>query len=316
MIIEISFNRYQHNWYVGELYHKFYEYLIDKYGNDSIKFTSMDELAERFGCSTNTHSLSIFSIYNLIVTNKKTNKTFIHSLSDYAPVMMDDNTGILNFDISAFSCSSNLDENTFQKYSSKYKILPSFYILENLTDFDLIEQNKKSFGGINKAYFNGLCYNEREIYKKILDPNEYFIFKNKSSPSDFLNKTDYFNEISKYNFGLSLNGAAKICYRDVEYFGLGVLCLREPLNVMTKDPIINNVHYITLLDDDIRSKLRFESEYKYINEKITSIINNIINNNDYYDIINNSRKWYENNCLPINQIKILESFLKDCEIID
>ena len=46
MIIEISFNRYQHNWYVGELYHKFYEYLIDKHGNDSIKFTSMDELAE------------------------------------------------------------------------------------------------------------------------------------------------------------------------------------------------------------------------------------------------------------------------------
>jgi hypothetical protein len=201
------------------------------------------------------------------------------------------------------------------KYSSKYKILPSFYILEHLTDIDFIEQNKKSVRGINKAYFNGLCYNERRIYKKILDSNEYFIFKDKSSSSDFLNKSDYFNEISKYNFGLSLNGAAKICYRDVEYFGLGILCLREPLNIITKDPLINGVHYITLLDDDIRSKIYIESEYDYINEKITNKINDIINN-DYSDIINNSRKWYENNCLPINQIKTLEYFLKDCKIID
>lgn len=315
MTIEISFNRYQHNWYVGELYHKFYEYLVDKYGSDSIQFTPMDELAERFGYSTNTQSLTIFSIYNLIITNKKTNKTFIHSLSDYAPVMMDDNSGILNFDVAAFSCSSNLDENMIHKYSLKYKILPSFYILEHLTDIDFIEQNKKSVRGINKAYFNGLCYNERGIYKKILYSNEYFIFKDKSSSSDFLNKSDYFNEISKYNFGLSLNGAAKICYRDVEYFGLGILCLREPLNIITKDPLINGVHYITLLDDDIRSKIYIESEYDYINEKITNKINDIINN-DYSDIINNSRKWYENNCLPINQIKTLEYFLKDCKIID
>ena len=315
MTIEISFNRYQHNWYVGELYQKFYEYLVEKYGNDSIQFTHMDKLAERFGHQNNTHSLSIFSIYNLIITNKKTNKTFIHSLSDYAPVMMDDNTGILNFDVAAFSCSSNLDENMINKYSSKYKILPSFYILEHLTDIDLIEKNKLKTDKINKVYFNGLCYNDRAIYKKILDINNNFIFKNKSTTSDFLNKEEYFYEVSKYNFGLSINGAAKICYRDVEYFGLGILCLREPLNIITKDPLINGVHYITLLDDDIRSKIYIESEYGYINEKITNKINDIINN-DYSDIINNSRKWYENNCLPINQIKTLEYFLKDCKIID
>jgi hypothetical protein len=315
MTIEISFDRYQHNWYVGELYHKFYEYLIEKYGNDII-FTPISELANRFGHPIDPHSLSIFSIYNLIVTNKKTNKTFIHSLSDYAPAMMDDNSGILNFDVESFSCSSNLDEDTIKKYSSKYNILPSFYILEHLSDIDFIEQNKILPNRVNKIYFNGLCYGERETYKKILESNDYFIFKNKSNPSDFLNKSEYFNEISKYNFGLSINGAAKICYRDVEYFGLGILCLREPLKIITKEPLINGEHYVELLDDDIRSKLYIESEYQYINEKITSKINDIIKYKDYSDIINNSRKWYENNCLPINQIKILEFFLKDCKIID
>ena len=127
MIIEISFNRYQHNWYVGELYHKFYEYLVDMYGNNNVVYTSMDDLARRFGHTSDTHSLSIFSIYNLIITNKKTNKTFIHSLSDYAPIMMNDNTGILNFDVAGFACTSNLSKDFYEKYSKKYKIFPSFY---------------------------------------------------------------------------------------------------------------------------------------------------------------------------------------------
>jgi hypothetical protein len=168
---------------------------------------------------------------------------------------------------------------------------------------------------LDNIYFNGLCYGERDAYKNLLSTNQLFIFKNKSSPSDYLDKSNYFNEISKYKFGLSLNGAAKICYRDLEYFGLGILCLREPLHIKTNDPLIDGVHYITLLDDDIRSRLYYESEHKYIMEKITDKINLINSNDDYIEIIKNARQWFEDNCLPTSQIKKLELFLNDCGII-
>ena len=314
MTIEVSFNRYQHDWYVGEIYHLFHEHLVSKYGDDVI-YTPISELSQRFDNCDISSSTSIFSIYNLIVTNKETNKTFIHSLSDYAPAMMDDSSGILNFDVVAFSCTSNLTEDIISRYSTKYNIIPSFYILENLSDVQRIEDNRYYPDRLNNIYFNGLCYGERDAYRNLLSTNELFLFKNKSNPTDYLNKTSYFNEITKYKFGLSLNGAAKICYRDLEYFGLGILCLREPLIIKTNDPLIDGVHYITLLDDDIRSKLYNSSEHNYIMEKITDKINYINSNDDYIDIINNARKWYENNCLPINQIKQLESFLNDCGII-
>ena len=87
------------------------------------------------------------------------------------------------------------------------------------------------------------------------------------------------------------------------------------LNIITNEPLIDGVHYLTIFDDDIRSKIYEESEYDYINKKITEKIDDILKNKDYYEIINNSRKWYENNCLPKNQIKTIENFLINCNII-
>ena len=146
MIIEVSYNKYQSNWYVGELYDKFYKYLVSKYGND-VFFTPMETLSKKNGYNVGTHDLSIFNIYNLIVTNKKTNKTFIHSFSDYAPAMMDDNSGILKFDVASFSCVSNLTNKIIEDYSPKYKIIPSFYILEQISDLDFIQSNFKKTKG-------------------------------------------------------------------------------------------------------------------------------------------------------------------------
>lgn len=316
MIIEISFNRYQHNWYVGELYHKFYEYLVDMYGNNNVVYTPMDDLARRFGHTSDAHSLSIFSVYNLIITNKKTNKTFIHSLSDYAPIMMNDNTGILNFDVAGFACTSNLSKDLYEKYGEKYKIFPSFYILENYSDINLIELNRnKQIQKINSCYFNGLCYGDRAKYRDLLSENNTFIFRDKSNTSDYRSKEKYYEELNNYNFGLSLDGAAKICYRDLEYFGLGVLCLREPLQIITRTPLLPNVHYVEFIGDDIKSILYDLDKSKTISKKLETKLEGIIKS-DYSDILMNARKWYEENCLPENQVKLLYTFLVECSIIN
>jgi len=314
MRLEVSFDLYQKNWYVGELYNSFFNFLKEIPGIE-VEYLTIKELSEKHNSHQNNYSPSIFNIYNLFVTNKDTNKTFIHSLSDYAPAMMDDNSGITNFDVAAFSCSSNLTNEMFLKYNSKYKIIPSFYILEKWDDFDLIKKYETNLNKINKCYFNGLCYGDRALYKNIVSNNSFFNFKDKSDSNDYRTKESYYGELSSYNFGFSLDGAAKICYRDLEYFGLGVLCLREKLNILTNDPIVEGIHYIKLIDDDIKSMIYQPNQHNIVNDKLTEKIETIIMNNEYKDIINNSKLWFSKNCEPNNQIKLLFSFLQEGGIL-
>ena len=251
-----------------------------------------------------------------IITNKKTNKTFIHSLSDYAPIMMNDNTGILNFDVAGFACTSNLSKDLYEKYGKKYKIFPSFYILENYSDINLIELNRnKQIQKINSCYFNGLCYGIRETYRNILSQSEFFDFRKKDTAEFYKSKELYYNELSSYKNGFNLDGAAKICYRDLEYFGMGTLLFREKLDVLTYEPIIDGQHYVTIIDDDIKSKIHDPSNYDYIINKLENNIKEITENEKLVtDIVGEARGYFERNVLPENQVEILFSFLKDFEI--
>lgn len=310
----VSFDQYQNDWYVGELYKSFIEYLKNK--NISINYINIKELSNQYN---HNYSIdSIFSIYNLIITNIDTKKTFIHSLYDGAPAMMDRYSGIENFDIAAFSCCSNLTPEIYDKYSTKYTIFPSFYILENFSDINYIEQyyqEKKTKNKQLKCYFNGLCYGHRGIFKQALKNNKYFCFKDKSEPSSFQQKIDYYNELSNCKFGLSLNGAAQICYRDVEYFGLGILCLREKLNILTDSPLIQNTHYINLIDDEI-NKLLYNHNWIELNNALNNKIKKYIINDLYAeDIINNAKNWYNNNIKLESQHKILYKFLEKSGVL-
>jgi hypothetical protein len=310
----VSFDKYQSDWYVGELYYSFFNFL-KTLPNISVEYKHIKDLSSEYPQSGDKY-IDIFSIYNLIIINKDTKKVFIHSLSDYAPTMMDNISGILNFDVAGFACASNLNKDLYEKYSKKYKIFPSFYILENYSDLNLIELNRNNqTQKINSCYFNGLCYGDRGKYRDLLSENSSFIFRDKSSSSDYRPKEKYYEELNNYNFGLSLNGAAKICYRDLEYFGLGVLCLREPLEIMTRTPLLPNVHYIEFIGEDIKSILYDLDKSKTISKKLETKLNEIITN-DYSEILVNARKWYEENCLPENQIKMLYTFLVECDIIN
>jgi hypothetical protein len=311
MKLKVSYDLFQSNWYVGELYHNFFNYLKEK-GHD-VEYIHINELAKNYNIF-NSNNSCIFSIYNLIITNKKTEKTFIHSFYDGAPCMMDDNNGIKNFDISAFSCCSNLTQYEYDKYSLKYKILPSFYILENVSDLEYIEKFKNNINRNNNCYFNGLCYGHRNQFKKMLLDNNNFIIRDKSISSDYKTKQEYYEELNKYQFGLSLNGAASICYRDIEYFGMGIVNLREPLNILTNNPLIADIHYINFIDNTLNNFL-YSDNIKEFNNIINDKLNDIIKNKQYQEVINNSKKWYNENCMLDSQLKMLYSFIEKSEII-
>lgn len=277
----------------------------------------MSDLANKYNepVGYNGNLPSIFNIYNLIVQDKNTKKTFVHSLHDYSVVMLEHYSAINKLNIVSFSCSSNLTKNIIENNRAKLKIIPSFYILENLSDIESIQTAKNSnFDRQNKIYFNGLCYGDRGQYYNIFKNSSFVDFKNKSNSKEYQSKDEYYQSIKKYKYGLSLNGAAKICYRDLEYFALRTINLREPLDIITHDQLKQDVHYKTIIDADIKSKIYDESQFEYIIKKIKNKIIDIDASGETEYILNESEKWFNNNCVPDTQINLLKEFIKESNI--
>lgn len=317
MNLRISYTNLYHNWYVGEFYTEFHKKLMTL-DNVKVEYVSLSDLSQYYNIPSDYSNgfPSIFNPYNLIITNKDSSKTFVHSWHDYAPATLIEGSGIEHLNVVKFSCVSRLDESIIKNNKTKITIEPSFYLLENWNEHMLIENNRLMAKKSNKIFFNGLCYGERSFFKKVLDNSNFFDFKRKDSP-DYKSKEDYYKQMSSYKYGLSLDGAAKICYRDIEYFGMGILSFRERLNVITHEPLLPDVNYIELIDDDIKSKISNHVFETYIIDKLETKVSEIISDNEKIQyIINNSRKWYEKNCLPENQINLLLSFLENFSIFE
>jgi len=317
MDLTISYTNLYHNWYVGEFYTAFHEKLKNLEGIN-LEYTNIRDLASYYNTQSDYSNgfPSIFSPYNLIITNRINGKTFVHSWHDYAPAMLCNGSGIELFDVVKFACVSRLEESFIQNNNTNIFIQPSIYLLENWNEHVLIENHRHSEKTIDKIFFNGLCYGVREQYMKLLNTSKSFDFKRKDGP-DYKNKEDYYLQMSSYKYGLSLDGAAKICYRDIEYFGMGILSFRERLNILTYDPILPDVNYIELIDDDIKSKIYDPNQTEYIINKLENSLFEIFSDKERINyILNNSRSWYEKNCLPESQMKIMFSFLEDLTIFE
>jgi hypothetical protein len=315
MNLLISFNHLYTNWYVSELY----KLLIDKISNVSginVEIVNSREYAKHFNINSDYHNgvPSVLSPMNLLIMNKDNGKTFIHSFHDYSPAIMESQSGIDNFNVVKFSCSSNLTPHHIERFKNKFEIQPSVYILELINEHDYINSNRYNVKNNTKAYFNGLCYGVRERYKELLSRSDYFDFRKKEGEF-YRHKPDYYSEISNYKYGLSLNGAAKICYRDLEYFGMGILNLRETLDILTYEPLIPDLHYVNFIDYDIQTKIHNQNYEQYIINKLEEKMELIFQNeNQINNMIGESRGWFERNCIPNNQVEILFSFLNKFEI--
>ncbi len=314
MKLTVSYHHLYSDWYVGEFYIMFFNFLKTIKGLD-VEYVHMSELAKKYNCNSdyNNGFPSVFSPYNLIIQNKETGKTFIHSWHDYAPAILMNGSGIEHFDVVKFSCVSRLEQSMIDEQKGKIIVQPSTYLLESLSDYKYVETNKNNIKIHDKVYMNALCHGVREQYIDALSNSNYFELKKKDK-GGWLSKELYYKEFSTYKYALNLDGVAKICYRDLESFGLGSLLFREHLDVLTYEPIEINKHYINLIDNDIKSKIGDPSNLDYIIEKVESKIVETVESGLSEHIINESFGWYERNCLPENQIKLIYSFLDELEL--
>lgn len=309
----ISYDLGYHDWYVSEFYKYFHNRLISDSKVD-VEFVPLNVLAQQHGtCMSNHDSCTLFNWFNLIIFNKKTQKYFIHNWSDNSPMMIEHCMNN-NIDLVSFSCVTNVkNDSVIDKWKDKVKINPSVYCLANWSDHHHIKKASVKINRKNKAFFNGLVHSHRQAVIDVLNTNPFFDLR--SRRDHFKSGFEYFDEVSDYKAGLSLNGAAHICFRDLELFGLNVLNLRESFKSKTHNPIIKDVHYFELINNELLIDIFNQPEKAILtlNEKLDQL-EQFLNTENYSRMLNEANNWFADNVLPENQFKIIYSFLEDFTI--
>jgi hypothetical protein len=311
--------KYRHDWYVGEIYRFFHQRLVEKYPKIKFEFIENDDFKNTHKLGDYSNNLpSVLNQYNFLLINPINNKTYINSLNDFAPFTVYPGSGVEIFDVQKFSFCSNFDESIIEPIK-KYNPTPSFYILENFSDLDRVQRFRKVKRTIDKAHFLGLMYGKRFDYLEIFKDSDYFDIQPKDRPEFFKTKEQYFEKISQYKMSLSIDGAAKICHRDIECIGVGNLLLRETLEIKMNDPLLPNIHYLEILKPDEKRNFSSHNEEskKYFKELVEDRIQNTIKNKRKTNkIIKEGINWYEQNCLPEKQFQLIDKFTNNLDILE
>lgn len=315
----ISYSSGWPDWYVSEFYKLFHKE-VEKRTGISFEYVELRELNKQYNFETEISSDSVFSHYSLIIRCNKNGKLFVHSWYDHAFATLEW-CERNNLEIVLFSAVSNITE-SFVKVRNN--VQPSVYCFEYWSDFSLLENVLRSSTQqkINRAYFAGLAHGVRVHFMETLALHPFFSIHDKGKL--YTPKDVFYKEISNSVFGASFNGAANICYRDLELFGLKTINLRQPLNALTYEPLLPGVHYLDFFDNNFMSKIiDYHAFNKVSKEEILEDINKKIEclkdfayTEKYTNMIESCRGWFDRNCVPEKQINILYSFLKDFTIFE
>ena len=119
----------------------------------------------------------------------------------------------------------------------------------------------------------------------------------------------------EYKIALSVSGSGELCYRDIECMALGIPFLRFEFQTSLYEPLIPNVHYISVDYDKTipthngvnKDRLGEAAHAKQLENRYKEVIDN----DDFLNFISkNARKYYEDNLSPANRVK------KTLEILD
>lgn len=309
--------KHMNDWYVGEIHKYFHERFVLEYPSIKFEFVENNELKQRYNLGDYSQNFpSILNQYNFILINPKNNHTYVNSLNDFAPFCLYPNSGVENFDVKKFTFCSNFSDNLLDPIK-KYNPEPSFYILENFSDLNRIKKYRTKKRTINKAHFLGLIYGVRSAYQEIFEDSEFFEFRSKSDPQFFKDKEGYFDLISNYKMSFSVDGAAKICHRDIESIGVGNLLIRESLEIKTHSPLIPDIHYIELIKPEEKGLITsHDQQKKYFKELLEDRLKEKISNHKKNkEIIQNGINWFDENCIPEKQFELVNSFTNNLQIL-
>jgi hypothetical protein len=123
----------------------------------------------------------------------------------------------------------------------------------------------------------------------------------------YKNYNDFVAELASNTINLSLNGAAEICYRDMQILGLGNALFRFELTTKFHNPLIPNHHYISVPHIDIKPDLQNYDVYcKKLGDRLFDRFEQVKNQHDFIKFVaDNGRRWYLENGTVDANVKLL-----------
>lgn len=174
----------------------------------------------------------------------------------------------------------------------QHKYSPWIYFPSN--EYDLESYYKKKQENTpqdNRMYFRGETFS-----RTILSHFTPDVFYGGNSIGGF---DAYANELIKFKLGLSVAGRGEMCYRDVEYMALGVPFIRFEYTTEFFEPLIPNVHYISVdRPDDLFDWMKLDRlGEKHHAELIIERYLEVKDDDEFLNFISKNAKEYYNKYL-------------------
>ena len=174
----------------------------------------------------------------------------------------------------------------------QHKYFPWIYFPSNEYDLESFYQKRQEITPKDdRMYFRGETFS-----RTILNHFTPDVFYGGNSIGGF---ETYVNELIKFKLGLSVAGRGEMCYRDIEYMGLGVPFIRFEYTTEFFEPLIPNVHYISVdRPDDLFDWMKLDRlGEKHHSELITKRYLEVKDDDEFLNFISKNAKEYYNKYL-------------------
>lgn len=168
------------------------------------------------------------------------------------------------------------------------RVVPFTYFVKDMKKLMLIKDYCPKLR-YNKLFFKGTIWDKRKLILKHL----YKICNQDNKRT--LGVSEYYKECLRHIIGLSLPGHGNFCYREIEYFALGVATIMPKLKNTTHNNLVPNVHYYPVEVADSKTTAENITKAFYKLNKNEALRN---------EITKNAYQWFNDNVAFPNSCKL------------
>lgn len=234
---------------------------------------------------------------NFQITNNINKKTILLSFWDRGMDFLNNNLGWENYNLIDYYGGIGISMDS-KEIKSTYGVnhYPLQYPLGVVKSDEYIEKHRKSFNFDDRekrAVFIGRMHGNRKRICEILKEHPLIDIFDETS---VYHHEKYFEKISNYLIGISLNGNGEFCLRDVEYLGMEIPIVRPKLKTTFHNKLEENKHFIPV---DIISENADTRFLKYTDEevafKIIEKVEHILDKKELLStVVKEGREYYDN----------------------